>query len=435
MIALARRMQKSGHEVTFLGHGDLETGILRQGFRFFVCQTPTVESSPTHQANYFTRILNRRDRLDAAVDGLGIADFNVISLQLQPDLFVVDLENHEYIMSASMTGVPVVITTAFLSLSKQPNIPPLHRLVIPEQEWWGQFLFIELHWLYYRLRKRIRRYRQWLQTAGVDWFSVLRHHANRVGFPFKDKTDPNQWLIPFSYRSIPILNLNAQELDFKVTNYPDTTFGGPIIDDARHEVALSAHSDSSDLPSFSSASGTSTVEAGARKLIYVSFGSYAQIDDSAFWKRFLSCLGLKPDWDVIIGLGGRLKPEALGVLPPNVRAFEWVPQLAVLREADCAVIHGGISTINECIHSDVPMVVYPYDTTDQFGNAARVICHKLGVLGDRIHDDSSAMLQHIDEILKHPSYKQNVMMMRNNFLRYDNENVAVRYLESQMNSA
>lgn len=435
MFALARRMQKRGHEVTFLGHGDLETGILRQQFRFFVCQTPKFESSPAHQVNYVSRFLNRRNRLDAAVDRLGVGDFNAIALQLQPDLFIIDLENHEYIMSASMTGVPVVITTAFLSLSKQPNIPPLHRLIIPGQGWRGQPFFIESLWVRYRLRKRIRRYVQWLQTAGVDWFSVLQHHASRVGFPFKEKVDPNQWLIPFSYRDIPTLNLNAQELDFKITNYPDTTFGGPIIDDTRREVAPSAHGNSNDLSFFPPVPGKLTREAGTRKLIYVSFGAYAQVDDSAFWERFLSSLASKPDWDVIIGLGGRLKPEALGVLPPNVQAFEWVPQLAVLAKADCAVIHGGISTINECIYSGVPMVVYPYDTTDQFGNAARVIYHKLGVLGDRLHDDPSAILLHIDEVLEHSSYKQNVIMMQDKFLRYDNDNVAVRFLESQMNSA
>jgi UDP:flavonoid glycosyltransferase YjiC (YdhE family) len=140
-------------------------------------------------------------------------------------------------------------------------------------------------------------------------------------------------------------------------------------------------------------------------------------------------------WDVIFGLGGRLDPSTLGELAPNIHAFKWVPQMRVLELADCAIIHGGINSINECIVSGVPMVVFPFDVTDQQGGAARVAYHKVGIFGNRHHDDSNAIRNHVKTILDDPLYLFRVQQMREYFERYLRDNTAVSTVEALLAKA
>ncbi|MGC4118577.1 MAG: glycosyltransferase [Myxococcales bacterium] len=61
---------------------------------------------------------------------------------------------------------------------------------------------------------------------------------------------------------------------------------------------------------------------------------------------------------------------------PNTHLFAQVPQLAVLRQVDVVVTHGGNNTVQECLASGRPLVVLPFGS-DQHSNAQRV--ERLGV--------------------------------------------------------
>ena len=90
----------------------------------------------------------------------------------------------------------------------------------------------------------------------------------------------------------------------------------------------------------------------------------------------------RPDRELVISLGGRLRPSDLGPLPERVHAFEWVPQLDVLRRTDAVVTHGGSNTIDECVLAGVPMLIYCGYQTDMAGNTVRVAHHGLGLAGE-----------------------------------------------------
>jgi len=45
------------------------------------------------------------------------------------------------------------------------------------------------------------------------------------------------------------------------------------------------------------------------------------------------------------------------------------------------ITHGGASSVKECLYYGVPMIVIPL-AEDQYGNAARVVSHGLGVRTD-----------------------------------------------------
>lgn len=61
----------------------------------------------------------------------------------------------------------------------------------------------------------------------------------------------------------------------------------------------------------------------------------------------------------------------LGVLPPNARSYRKIPQLTALRNSDVFIHHGGMNSINEGLHFNVPMIAIPH-SKDQFLNAERL---------------------------------------------------------------
>jgi UDP:flavonoid glycosyltransferase YjiC (YdhE family) len=82
--------------------------------------------------------------------------------------------------------------------------------------------------------------------------------------------------------------------------------------------------------------------------------------------------------------------------------------MRILEVADCAVIHGGMTSVYECIYHQVPMVVYPFDVNDQLGTAARVDYHRIGVVGDRSVDDQALIRQHVQTALGDPAIRSNL---------------------------
>ena len=68
---------------------------------------------------------------------------------------------------------------------------------------------------------------------------------------------------------------------------------------------------------------------------------------------------------------GKISPDSLGKIPPNIYAYSFVPQIEVLRHADVFLTHCGMNSVNEALRLGVPMVAMPF-INDQLGNAARL---------------------------------------------------------------
>jgi MGT family glycosyltransferase len=63
-----------------------------------------------------------------------------------------------------------------------------------------------------------------------------------------------------------------------------------------------------------------------------------------------------------------VNPSELGPVPANIEVHDWVPQLAILRQADLFVTHAGAGGSQEGLATATPMVAVP-QAVDQFGNA------------------------------------------------------------------
>jgi zeaxanthin glucosyltransferase len=168
---------------------------------------------------------------------------------------------------------------------------------------------------------------------------------------------------------------------------------------------------------------------GGRTLIFAGFGS-AFSTDLDFLRRLLGVVTPRPDWEIVISLGGRLAPADVGPLPERVHVFPWVPQVTVLQHADVAVTHGGINTVDECVLNGVPMLVYCGFETDMAGNTARVVHHGIGLAGDRRRDTTDRIRAHIDRLLQEPRFESALRDLRRWYVAYADERVAERTVET-----
>lgn len=114
---------------------------------------------------------------------------------------------------------------------------------------------------------------------------------------------------------------------------------------------------------------------GAGKVLLVSLGS-AFTKQPEFYRRCLAAYGDLPGWHVVLQIGKYTDPAELGDIPANVEVHSWVPQLAILEQADAFVTHAGMGGSSEGLFTGVPMIAVP-QAADQFNNADRLV--ELGV--------------------------------------------------------
>ncbi|GID29218.1 macrolide family glycosyltransferase [Paractinoplanes brasiliensis] len=107
--------------------------------------------------------------------------------------------------------------------------------------------------------------------------------------------------------------------------------------------------------------------AGAEKVLLVSLGS-AFTNHPAFYRRCVEAFGALPGWHTVLQIGDRVDPVALGDVPTSIEVHSWVPQLAVLEQADAFLTHAGMGGASEGLYCGVPMIAAP-QAADQFTNA------------------------------------------------------------------
>ncbi|MFE6098909.1 macrolide family glycosyltransferase [Streptomyces laurentii] len=118
-----------------------------------------------------------------------------------------------------------------------------------------------------------------------------------------------------------------------------------------------------------------TRPADAENVLLVSLGSaFTQQPD--FYRRCLAAFGDLPGWHVVLQIGKHTDPAELGTIPGNVEVHSWVPQRAILEQADAFVTHAGMGGCGEALLAGVPMIAVP-QAADQFMNADRLV--ELGV--------------------------------------------------------
>jgi UDP:flavonoid glycosyltransferase YjiC (YdhE family) len=115
-------------------------------------------------------------------------------------------------------------------------------------------------------------------------------------------------------------------------------------------------------------------------LIYATFGTvlgYMSIAADVYRTLLSAVQGAQAR--VLLTVGRRFDPAALGPVPAHVHVEAWIDQAAVLEDADLVVCHGGSGTTLGALAAGVPLVVLPV-FADQFENARRIAATGAGVV-------------------------------------------------------
>ncbi|MGB5833947.1 MAG: nucleotide disphospho-sugar-binding domain-containing protein [Thiohalocapsa sp.] len=445
---MGRRLNAAGHVFTVVSNKDIAKQIVPYRFPFYQLSSDDELRQLSHldpmprwalgDLLAFLRWIRRRRRI--CRKSIERDEIKSLLAQLRPNLLWIDIEFHFAIIATANSNIPTVLSSFFFCPFRQPGLPPLHINMMPGRNWY-QNITIRILWWWSHMESIGIEWRRRLSLAGlqaklapipmstkrfVDLASLARFH----GYELKRETDCSQWLRPFIYRRLPILCLNARELEFPHARHPNMYYVGPVIGQVRHEPNLDTGSMVRWERFKHERQQTKHLH---RPIIYCSLGTFWSADKE-FLRRVIEVFRRRPDWDLVLGLGGKLDPDALAPAPHNVVLLKWAPQLDALRLADCAITHAGITTINECIRCKVPMIVYSTRHVDQNGCAARIAFHRLGVDADKDKDAPEQIEQNIKYVLSDETIRQNLAKMYRHLLAYEDANTAVRVLVKLANN-
>ncbi|AQS66917.1 macrolide-inactivating glycosyltransferase [Streptomyces pactum] len=161
-----------------------------------------------------------------------------------------------------------------------------------------------------------------------------------------------------------------------ITEHPDPFVGRPARSLVLIPKALQPNADRVDETTYTfvgacqgdrSAEGEWQRPDGAEKVVLVSLGS-SFTKQPAFYRECVKAFGELPGWHVVLQVGRHVDAAELGDVPDNVEVRSWVPQLAILKQADLFVTHAGAGGSQEGMATATPMIAVP-QAVDQFGNA------------------------------------------------------------------
>ncbi|MFT7170964.1 MAG: zeaxanthin glucosyltransferase [Paracoccaceae bacterium] len=398
-LEVVRRLEASGHRVTYACPHDVRRIIERHGIEFR--QLPPVrrqpaperprragESRPSHKwAEWSTRAQRRSEGTRA----LGMESVEALLEEVSPDLVLVDFDLEEHVITCATKGYRTVILSQWFEFKKRPGLPPLGSQLVKggaSQRWWA--------WTRYRLRSRVRIASTYLRYFGTDRRGVIREYARCVGFP-KSGLWPHDWSTLFAFGNLPVWSMTAGELDFPHDPHGLFTYIGPMVREDRRddEQTLDARAKLAQVVEQARSNG--------RRVLYASFtsmssngsskgaskGANQEAAGAPFIERLVEAVASRDDWVLVLGFGGdegaleALRQRMGGTLPAQIEPCLWAPQLYALENADLFITHSGIHSIHEALLKGTPMVVYSASAFDQDGCAARLSFHRAASVGSR----------------------------------------------------
>lgn len=432
-LELSRRLTEAGHDVIYVSPADLQERVAAYGYRFerlvadqgFQRELP--DAVPIRRPAAWLRSLPTRRRIMRASMEHDEVERTIAGIA--PDVLLIDYEMHTAVIASRATGIPTLLPMVWFTVFRQLEIPPMNTMLPIDRSPAGRARIV-VAWAKIWIRRYLGAWKDRLsRTVSGDIFRPLRYdtgnyhelraHARRKDFNLRRETSRLHFLKPFVYLHIPALAFNVREMEFPHRSRPGLIYTGPMVLHDRKDAA--AGSSRERVARFLAERDS------ARPLVYCSLGTYWAADTELL-SKIVDAFRRRSDWDLVLGLGGTLDPGVLGPVPANVLPLGYAPQVEILQQADCAITHGGITTINESIEFGVPLVVYSTGHVDQNGCAARVAHHTLGVVAGR-GEDSAAIEANIERALTDETIAQSVQAMQHVFATYRSPDRAVRAVE------
>ena len=371
-VGIGRVLLERGERVVFVVEESFAGTLEAQGFEEALMRlkpSPEVEEAPGQFWKDFVRDTApefRKPTIDQLetfvlpvwqelVDGARYADERLAEIfgELEPDVIVQDnVVGFPAVLSSGRPWVRIVSCNP-LEL-KDPALPPVFSgYPTGDQAGWDEF------------RERYRELHQPLQLE----FSAFCEERGAPPLPELEFVHESPWLNLYlypgeaDYERSRLLGERWQRLDSCVRSV-DEPFELPPGDGA---------------------------------LVYVSLGSLGSADVELM-NRLVAALA-ETSHRYAVSKGPQ--HESIG-LAPNMTGAEFLPQPAILPQAELVITHGGNNTVTESIHFGKPMVVLPL-FWDQYDNAQRMAECGFGVRLPTYEFEDAQLHDAIDRLVSTPN--------------------------------
>jgi zeaxanthin glucosyltransferase len=397
MTALARALERRGHQVVIFGIADTEARVRAAGVEFCLIG----------EQDYPLGTLRKLDERLGQLKGLATFRFtvervmNTARMVLRDGPDAVRAANVDALLVdeadmggnvAEYLGLPFISIAMFPPLVQDDRIPP--------------FCF------------------DW--APGLDRFSRLRNELgfrllSRVAAPiFRVVNNQRRaWGLKPLRRSTDALSKLAQiaqlpeALEFDVPNKPaHLHYTGPFVD-AQQRPPVPFPWEQLD----------------GRPLVYASLGTLQNGSEAIFRTIAEACAGL--DAQLVISLGGGLDPARLGTLPGDPIVVSYAPQLEIVKRAALVITHAGLNTVLESLAEGVPLVAIPLGN-DQPGVAARVKARGAGLVVPRRKLNVRRLRTAVVAVLSEPGYRTAAMSLKTAMGRVDGLSKAADVIEQTL---
>ncbi|MBE5106622.1 UDP-glucosyltransferase [Bacillus thuringiensis] len=167
-----------------------------------------------------------------------------------------------------------------------------------------------------------------------------------------------------------------------------------------------------------------------KKVIYISMGTLLE----GLEPFFNTCIDAFSDFEgvVVLAIGDRNDISKIKQAPDNFIIAPYVPQSEILSEADVFITHGGMNSVHDAIHFNVPFVIIPHDK-DQPMIAQRLTeleaAHRLL----KEHVNAQTLKEAITDVLSNEKYEHGIRKLNDSFLECGGSKRAIAVIDSLLN--
>ena len=412
-FALARKLLDRGHRVHYLGIPDIAERIRSQGFDFspvFSRAFPEGALAKQYESEAQGKLYGVTEfmaRFRKTCEHLREGELDRATRQLHPDLYLISSGTPWVGIAACQTGVPVICFSSTLISVEDSTVPPFNTDLIPRDTALSR-LRTWLEWKKLFLRRR-------LFSRAWDISEDLKTLARHCGYPpakidFRVETWPRLLL--------PELVFFPKDLDFPRARNPD---GAVFI-----EAAVDIERRDGDFP-------WAWLD-DDKRLVYCTLGTVVPFKAPSrvaqFFQMFMDAMAKRPAFQGVVTISNYLNAGDFNC-PANVLIVSEAPQVEVLKRASLMVSHGGVTGLKESAFMGVPMLLIPIHY-DEFGNAARVVYHRLGARLQLKEVSAFELGRLIDSVLTDSSYSARAKLMSEKLVKLERQSPGVAIIEDTL---
>jgi MGT family glycosyltransferase len=379
LTALARKMQRRGHEVIYFGVPDIEPAVRAAGLDFFaVCEK---QYPPGEQARLFHKLslLSGAEALEYTIQlfvdscRAALEDGPRALRELRADGLVLDQVSRGFDVVAMHLGLPYVHVSNALHIDYSGNTP-----------------LCLFDWPHENTPAALARNRLGvasLRKLAAPITELQREYAQGVGLQV-DWDDPDATMSKRAW-----LTQTPREFDFPGDHWPaHFHYTGPWHDGFGRVAA--------EFP---------WERLTGEPLIYASMGTLQNGSEGVF--KTIVEAAAAPGRQLVMAIGRNLRQEDIGAVPVNTIVVQHAPQIEILQRAALCITHAGLNTALESLAQGVPMVAIPV-TNDQPGVAARIAYSRTGVVVPLKELTVERLRAAVEQVFADASYGESALQLQ-----------------------